>query len=241
MSDSLRVALVVEGPADFVVLNAVIGALLQNREFEVTALQPELSKALRAGTGGGWAAVCLWCRQMVKQAGGQARDNALFKTYDLLVLHLDADVAGKRYTDDPRIQDPPNDLPCERPCPPPKATTDALRRVILGWLDVSHIPFHTVFCTPSKSTETWVLAALFPEDVAASAVELECRSDTDAVLQAKPLGQRLIRSGHKQIKAYREKESELRNAWPIVRAKCIEAERFSRDFLAAVPAVLLAS
>lgn len=240
MSDPLRVALVVEGPTDIVVLKAAIGSVLENREFEVTALQPELSNALEPRTGGGWAAVYLWCRQMIKQAGGQARDNALFNTYDILILHVDADVAGKRYADDLRIQDPPNDLPCERPCPPPHATTDALRRVILGWLEETDAPFRTVLCTPSKSTETWVLVSLFPDDGAACAVELECRPDSATMLQSKPLDQRLIRSGHKRIKAYREKESELRCGWPRVRAECSEAERFSRDLLGAVTAWILA-
>src|SRR5665213_1732077 len=239
MSDPLRIALVVEGPTDIVILKAAIGSLLENREFEVTTLQPELSNALKPGAGGGWTAVYLWCRQMIKQSGGQALGNALFNTYDLLILHVDADVAAKRYTDDGRIQDPPNDLPCELPCPPPSATTDALRRVILGWLGQAEVPFHTVLCTPSKSAETWVFASLFPDDGISSAVELECRPDLAAVLQSKPIGQRLIRSGRKQIKAYQEKESELRNAWPEVRTKCSEAERFSQDFLTAAIAWIL--
>jgi len=241
MSDPVRVALVVEGPTDVVVLRAAIGALLENREFEVTALQPELSNALEPHTGGGWTAIYLWCRQMLNQAGGLAQTNSLFKTFDLLVLQVDADVAGKRYTDDSRIQNPPDDLPLkECPCPPPNATTDALRRVILGWLDESSLPARTVLSTPSKSTETWVLAALFLNDGTPSTVELECQTNIEAILQNKPLDQRLIRSGHKQIKAYRERESVLRIAWPKVRAKCSEAERFSQDFLAAWTAVLLA-
>jgi hypothetical protein len=238
MSDPLRVAVVAEGLTDIVVLKAAIGALLENREFVATVLRPELSQGLDPS--GGWTAVYSWCRQMVKQAGGPAPGNSLFDAHDLLVLHVDADVAGMRYADNSNIQDPPNDLPCECPCPPPSATTDALRRVILRWLDQRDVPFRTVLCTPSKSTETWVLAALFPDDGAAAAVELECRPDAAAVLQRMPLDQRLIRSGHKQINKYREREGELRSAWPMVRAKCSEAERFSRDFSAAVVAVLLA-
>src|SRR5208282_3199668 len=151
MSDPLRVALVVEGPTDFVVLNAALGALLPDREFEATVLWPELSKGLEPRTSGGWTAVYHWCRLMVRQAAGPAHRNSLFKTFDLLILHVDADVAGKRYADDSRIQNPPNDLPCECPCPPPSATTDALRHVMLGWLDEKNVPFQTVFCTPSKS------------------------------------------------------------------------------------------
>jgi len=236
MSEPLRIALATEGKTDIVVLTAAIGALLENRAFVATQLCPELSNSFGRSNSGGWAAVYLWCRQVVNQTGGPARGNSLFSEHDLLVLHVDADVAGRQYTDDMRIQDPPNDLPCERPCPPPSATTDALRRVILGWLDEGEIPPRTVLCTPSKSTETWVLAALFPNDVVNSAIEFECRQDVAVVLQSKPLPQRLIRSGHKQVKAYQERESELRSAWPRVRAECSEAERFSQEFLAALAA-----
>jgi hypothetical protein len=106
--------------------------------------------------------------------------------------------------------------------------------VILRWLHETNVPSHTVLCTPSKSTETWVLAALFPEDCALSAIELECRADAATVMQSKPLIQRL----KKRPKEYEKRESELWDAWPAVRAKCTEAERFSREFLAAWTAVL---
>ena len=235
MSDLLRVALVVEGPTDYVVLRAAMGAILGDRDYEATVLWPELSNGLETVTGGGWTAVYLWCRLAVKQAEGPVRDHPLFGTYDVLVVQVDADVAEKRYTDDSRIQAPPNDLPCEQPCPPPTATTDALRNVVVRWLDEKVLPPHTVLCTPSKSIETWVLAALFPNDTSATTSELECRPNIDAQLQSKPLGRRLIRGGQKQIKKYRESEGELRHAWVNVRAECSEADRFSREFLAALP------
>ena len=235
MSDPLRVALVVEGPTDYVVLRAAMEAILGDRDFEATVLRPELSKGLETITGGGWTAVYLWCRLAVKQAKGAVRDHPLFGTHDVLIVQVDADVAGKRYADDSRIQAPPNDLPCEQPCPPATATTDALRSVILGWLDEEVLPPRTVLCTPSKSIDTWVLLALFPNDGATTTSELECRRNIDAQLQSKPLSRRLIRGGQKQINKYRESEGELRNAWANVRVKCGEAERFSRDFLAALP------
>jgi hypothetical protein len=231
MSDPLSVGMVVEGPTDFVVLRAAIAALLDNRDFEVTSIQPLLSNALKAHTGGGWTAIYRWCRPMLEQAGGRAQDNSLFNTYDLLILHVDADVAGKRYSDDQKIQDAPEDLPCERHCPPANATTDALRRVVLGWLNIANVLPRTILCTPSKSTETWVLAALFPDDVANSSVELECRADAATVMQSKPLNQRL----RKRPREYEKKKNDLRIAWPHVRTKCSEAERFSQEFSAALP------
>jgi hypothetical protein len=82
------------------------------------------------------------------------------------------------------------------------------------------------------SSDTWVLAALFPDDIANSAIQLECRQDVAVVLQSKPLPQRLIRSGQKKLTKYQERESELKIAWPRVRAVCSEADRFSQEFLA---------
>jgi hypothetical protein len=235
MSKPLRIALVAEGKTDIVVLKAAIGEMVGNREFVATQVCPESSDSFGRSTGGGWAAVYLWCRQMVKQAGDQARDHPFFGDHDLLVLHVDADLAGNQYSSDVRVRDAPNDLPCVQPCPPASATTDALRRVILGWLNERSVPRLTVLCTPSMSSDTWVLAALFPADVANSAIDLECRQDVAAVLQRMPLNQRLIRGGGKQIRAYQAREGEMRIAWPDVRDKCSEAERFSLEFLAALP------
>jgi hypothetical protein len=231
MSDPLHIALVAEGKTDIVVLKAAIGALLKNREFVTTQLCPELSNSFEGRTRGGWGAVYHWCRQ----ASQQASSNSFDGSHDLLVLHLDADVAGTRYSDYDSIQGPPNDLPCEQSCPPASATTDALRRVVLGWLGETSVPPLTVLCTPSMSTETWVLAALFPNEVANSAILLECRQDVEAVLQRMPLDLgRLIRSGGKQFREYLKRAGELQLAWLRVREKCSEAERFSQEFLAAL-------
>jgi hypothetical protein len=235
MSEPVRVAFVVEGPTDFVVLRAVIHALLDDREFEPTVLQPELSEAFSAETGGGWTKVYLWCRQAAEQAGGAARGNLLFSFHDVLVLQVDADVAGKSYGDDCRLKDHPGDLPCEQPCPPPHATTNALRNVVLGWLGEPDSPPKLAMCTPSKSLETWVLVALFPNDQVAKRANVECQANSAAQLQSKPLAQRLIRSGQKLIDKYQGSEQAIRAAWPHIRTRCSEAERFSRDFLSALP------
>lgn len=158
MSETLRVALVCEGTTDRIVINSAITSLLGPRDFSLTQLQPD---ARQIGTG--WPGVYKWSRQAADQAGGSLRDNPLFDSFDVLVVHLDADVAGTTYGS-ANIIAPSMDLPCANPCPPPSDTTDALREVILGWLGEGAIPPKTVFCTPSKSTEAWVLAALFQTD-----------------------------------------------------------------------------
>jgi len=236
MSSPLRIGFVVEGPTDFVVLEAVVGALLGGREYESVAVQPLLSDAFTATTGGGWTATYLWCCQMVEQAGGAARTNPLFAFHDLLVMQVDADIAGKSYADDDRIQNPPSDLPFNRACPPARNTTDRLREIMLGWLDEGSLPPQMVFCTPSKSLETWVLVALFPQNQFSASANVECRLNPDAQIQAQPLAQRLIRSGKKDIAKYRDRATDVAAAWGYVCSRCTEAGRFTQEFLAVVPA-----
>lgn len=237
MSKPLRVAFVAEGPTDYVVLRAVVRALLGGRDFEPVPLKPELDETLRTKSASGWGGVYFWCRQTVEQSGGPTSSNPLFASDDsLVVIQVDADIARRRYADYEITDAPNNDLPCEQPCPPPNATTNALRAVMLGWLNETKVPPHTVLCTPSKSLETWVLVGLFPQNQFASSADVECRSNPDAQLQAQRLAHRLIRSGQKLIDQYQANEKGIQDAWPNVRAKCSEAERFSTDFLALVPA-----
>src|SRR5712691_1670388 len=122
MSEPLRVALVAEGPTDKVVIEAAIGSLLGARPFILKQLQPEESLPFNE-VRGGWGGVYLWCRQASVRAGGTLRHDPLFVTFDLLILHLDADVAQNSYAD-ARIVDAVNDLPCVEPCPPPEDTTN---------------------------------------------------------------------------------------------------------------------
>ena len=231
MSRPVRVAFVMEGPTDFVVLRAAVRSLLNGRDFEPTTVYPEMDETLRPTTRGGWGGVYRWCRQAVDQAGGPARGNPIFQTSDMVIVQVDADVARKRYSD-AKIHDAPNnDLPCERPCPPPSATTDALRAVVLGWMNETAAPPRAVLCTPSKSLETWVLVGLFPDNRLALMAAVECR--WGAEVQLRRYG--LVRGDQKLIDEYRAREGAIQAAWPAVRARCSEAERFSTDVLHLVP------
>src|SRR3989442_1581074 len=110
--------------------------MLGGRSFILYLLQPEESVAL-TGTGdagplgGGWKGVYRWCSQVAARSDIRWDDDPLFLENDLLILHLDADVAGEH---------PPNDLaavaqgfppylPCQHPCPPAADTTEPLRSV----------------------------------------------------------------------------------------------------------------
>lgn len=227
MSDPLRVAFVTEGPTDYFVLRAAVRALLNGRDFEPTLIQPELDDNLVPQNSGGWGAVYRWCRQATEQAGGAAGKNPLFQLHDVVVMQVDADVARASYSDY-KIRNPPNDLPCQRPCPPAVATTEALRAVLLGWLNESAVPNGMVFCTPSKSIETWVFVALQQDT---PTTDIECRWDVSSRLRKYGL----IKSSQKILEKYRANEDTIHASWPIVRKWCREAERFSIEFMATIP------
>lgn len=229
MSKVLRIGLVAEGYTDKVVVRAALGSILGERPFLLRLLQPEESLALEpaqpfTGVGKGWGGVYLWCREALRRSNGNFNDDPLFMEYDLVILHLDADVAGKGYADY-EVEDSVNDLPCEEPCPPPSATTDRLRPVLLRWIGKTTLPPRTILCTPSKSSETWVVAALFPDDVEMQRKGWECHPNPEARLAVQPVGQRVKMSE----KAYKQLEGRLVEEWPRVSSQLSEAERFATD------------
>lgn len=238
MSEPLRVAAVVEGPTDAIVLQAILRALLPgDTELVFQTLQPEGSVALGAASfgskGGGWAGVYRSSRQSADEGGGSVSGSSVLSHHDLLIVHVDADVAGNTYADG-RIHDAPReDLPCEEPCPPPANTTNALRTVVLNWLGEHECPSRLVLCMPSKSTEAWVLAAMWPENDMVRRCDWECRADPEVQFKRLPKGRRF----KKRQDDYRRIASKLTKAWPSVSTSLTEAARFESEFLAAIGAL----
>jgi hypothetical protein len=183
--------------------------------------------------GGGWKGVRDWCGFEVAQLGGLAEVEVL-ENADILIIHIDADVADE------------DEVQCAQPCPPVEDTIDELRVVLLGWLGEQSIPEDVVFCIPSKSTEAWVLAALFPDDAvvlpcdpppqAAQGPCLECRDDPASILIGKrpKLVKNASGRAKKITKMYEQQGSRLTTAWVGVRAVCTQAERFSLDVVSAL-------
>ena len=228
MSRPIRIALVAEGPTDRIVLESALTSMLAGRSFILKQLQPEDSLPFgEAGTG--WVGVYRWCQKTVARANGALRKDILYFSYDILILQLDADVAEKRYSDG-NISEIVQDLPCVQACPPPTATTNALRKILLRWAGESVTPPKTVLCSPSKSMEAWVVAALFPDD-AAVASGIECHNNADARLGQQPLAQRI----RKRQQDYTEKSEQLKSAWPRLVANLEEPARFQSDLLAIIP------
>lgn len=229
MSDPLRIAAAVEGPTDVIVLEAILCALLPGVEFEFQTLQPEGSAAFGT-TDAGWVGVYRWCRQVACEGGGSVSGSSALSNHDVLIVHVDADVAGKTY-DSGSIRDAPcdDDLPCEEPCPPPDRTTNALRAVVLNWLGESARPPRIVLCTPSKNIEAWVVAAVCPQNDMVRRGDWECHPNPEGQLTTLPKCRRF----GKRRDDYRHKQSEIEEAWPTVSARLTEGARFGKEFLAA--------
>ena len=232
MSEPLRVAVAVEGPTDAIALRAILNALLPDVEF--VRLQPEASRAFdsspSSGTGAGWGGVYRWCRQAASEGSGSVSSSSILVNHDVLVVHVDADVASKTYSSASIRDAPHQDLPCEEPCPPPSRTTDALRKVVLNWLGESNTPPGVILSTPSKKIEAWVVAAVWPNNRLVQQPDWECRSNPEDQLAQLPKGRRF----EKHEDDYRRVEKEIQNGWRNVSAKLTEAGRFEREFLATV-------
>lgn len=234
MSDPLRIGLVAEGITDKLVIQAGIKSLLGERRFILRLLQPEESLPLELSAptlsqGKGWGGVYLWCEGVRQRNGGRLDGDLLFSGYDILIMPLDADVVGKKYSDC-EIEDTTGDLPFKKKCPPPAATTDRLRSVLLRWLGETATPAKTVLCTPSKSCETWVIAALFADDAVMMRKRWECHLKPESRLGTKPKAMRVTKSKA----GYEAVQEKISAAWPRLRMELSEAGRFSDDFVSAV-------
>jgi hypothetical protein len=233
MSDPLRIALVAEGPTDAVVIEAALRSMLGGRSFVLKQVFPEDCSAF-GPMGAGWIGVYRWCKAAATRGNGRlSGDQLIFGAgnYDLLLLHLDGDVAGYNYSDG-SLSPRPNDgaLPCAKPCPPPADTTNELRTVLLSWCGEVAIPPKTVVCMPSKSTEAWVVASLFPTDQVMTR-GIECYENPESRLGQQPAAVRI----RKKKRDYQSRVTELEQAWPIIAAPAAlgEAFRFRTEFLAA--------
>jgi hypothetical protein len=229
MSSPIRIALVAEGPTDKIILESALSSMLDGRSFILKQLQPEESVPF-GEIGTGWIGVYRWCRQSVARSNGALRRDILYFFYDVLILQLDGDVAEKSYADG-NIHEAVQDLPCVQACPPPSATTDRLRTILLRWAGENQTPPKTVLCSPSKSMEAWVVAALFPNDAAVIG-GIECFNNAEARLAQQPVGQRI----RKRKQDYQDCSEQLKNAWPHLAATLEEPARFQRDLLATLPA-----
>jgi hypothetical protein len=218
----LRIGLVAEGVTDQIVIEAALKAMLP-QAFVLTLLQPE---ATHSNRGGGWCGVFKWCRDLRARGYAGLAEDPTLDLFDLVILHLDADVAEKSYadcgagTDHAAVWFPR--LPCAQPCPPPEDTVAALRGVVLAWLGLTQEDAKTLICMPSKSTESWLAVAILP-DLHPLLDGVECKFDLSASLGQLPKAQRIR---NKSARDYRDHQRTITADWAKVCSTCTQARAF---------------
>ncbi|MCC8987938.1 MAG: hypothetical protein LM523_09565 [Candidatus Contendobacter sp.] len=223
MSDP-RIALVAEGPTDFIVIEAALRAIL-NRTFILSQLQPEPT---RPEMGGGWGGVFKWCQQFRLRGATSIEADPTLANFDSVIMHLDADVADKSYADcgNTAVQAAIGlqALPCSRPCPPPSDTVKALEAVLLSWLNIPAIGPKSLFCIPSKATDAWLASAVLPQGHTLLA-GLECNPNLETGLAQLPKAQRI----RKSIPQYRSVTGSVVSQWQRVKTHCTQAAVFEQQ------------
>ena len=224
----LRVALVAEGPTDSVVIEAALRALLP-RPFTLALLQPEPT---RPQMGTGWCGVFKWCRELAARSPASLEADPTLPGFDLFVIHLDADVAEKRYPDCGAAVEAAAlafpALPCSQPCPPASTAADQVRQRLLAWLGIERIGPKTVLCVPSKAVEAWLAAGVLDASHVLLA-NVECDLNLEGRLAALAVAQRI----RKTTREYRALASTVSRQWTAVRSRCTQADRFSLEVAAA--------
>ena len=225
----LRVALVAEGPTDKIVIEAALKAMLP-QPFLLNQLQPEAT-CPKLGTG--WGGVLRKCLEFASRGHVRLEDDPILPGYDLIVLHVDADVAESKYeevsqdiAEAARAREWPK-LPCNLPCPPPDRSAGEMRDRLLKWAGLAAPGPKTVLCVPSKSTDAWLASAVLAAGHKLLK-DLECNLNLEANLRALPKAQRI----KKTTRDYHRCAEEITKGWSIVRSQCSQAELFSNDVLA---------
>ncbi|ONN67583.1 hypothetical protein [Herbaspirillum sp. VT-16-41] len=217
MSDP-RIALISEGPTDFIIIEAALKSVLQ-RPFVLTQLQPEPT---RPEMGGGWGGVFKWCQEFRLRGAASIETDATLSVFDLVIIHLDADVAGRQYADcGPAVEQAAANLqalPCDRPCPPPVDTVAALEMVLLSWLGIAAAGPKSLLCIPSKASDAWLAAAALPSEHVLL-TGLECRLDLERALSQLPKGQKIKKS----VREYRSRAEAITQKWQQVKDHCTQA------------------
>ncbi len=230
MSD-LRIALVAEGPTDYEVIQAALKSVLA-KPFTMVLLQPEATQGIM---GTGWCGVLKWCQAAHQRHHGSIDTDPTLVGFDLIIIHLDVDVASKHYGDCggalAAIAQDSNwgSLPCIQPCPPVSDTVDFLGVVIKSWLGQVTPGDRTLFCLPAQSSGTWLAAAVLDSSHPLLA-NGECDLTLESRLEQLPKALRI----KKKPREYRSHAPHITQKWLQIKQICTQAEVFEHLVLATI-------
>jgi hypothetical protein len=227
---------IVEGPTDRLVLQAILDRLCPGEHLYLP-LQPSTTFG---ETGTGWKGVRRFCREIWQRDNSSLEkliSGATGPAMDLLVIHVDADIAAEADLQ----EGTPNPVEnVQQPCPPAADTVKILRQVVARWLNVQTVqtfPPQVIAAIPAQDTETWTFAALFPNDPLCGRPDYECLGsgkDHPAYrLTLKKYGKRLQRTNGEPKKSVRRYRDELApriaTSWEVVCERCSQARDFTQE------------
>jgi hypothetical protein len=156
MSDK-QIALVAEGPTDYVIVEAALKAVLE-MPFVLALLQPEPT---RPQSGSGWCGVLKWCVETGQRVNGQVESDPLLARFDLIIIQIDTDIVRNAYGDcgvhtaGLAAQHGWEPLPDPVVCPPAADAAAAVRRAVGNWLAPAFPGPRTVICLPRPRMPGW--------------------------------------------------------------------------------------
>ena len=227
----MNIGIVCEGITDYYVIEAALNTIIPN-DFTVTRIQPDVTPE-SLNFGGGWCGVFKWCNEVLSHESAQTK--ILRSIYKIVIIHIDADVAQKHFRDCGSNYNNTPGLPCESKCPPSEDTVNNLKTLLESWMPANPLDDRTVVCIPSKSSETWVVTALFGTNDSKILSDIECNNELEHYLSEKPARERLIRQKDGRFKKitnrYQSNMKTISNKWNFVTKHCREADKFEGNII----------
>ena len=157
----IRVGMVCEGSYDYNVIEKFVQRICEESNVVLDTfdcLQPEVSATFQTSDGG-WTKVKSWCERGGGKFYRQFFDEPLFgssKQYDLIIVHLDGDVA--------QICEEAPLTGLKLAGLAPSKAVEAIKSAILNnWLSLEEVHnSKVVACVPVRHLEAWLLTCLDP-------------------------------------------------------------------------------
>ena len=148
-----RVGIIAEGPTDVSVIKGIVKTIFPNKVFVFNSISPtqEEIETQQKDEGFGWGGVYRVCRRLRDKL---ELAEAISGSFDCVIIHIDADVAYKSYSDIGESNPLKDDLPCVKLNDTVESVCTSLESVLLNWLDNDYSKIVT--CIPYICTETWV-------------------------------------------------------------------------------------
>ena len=168
----MKIGTIVEGSTDRLLLKAIIDHIYPGQH-TYHDLQPADRGETFGERGSGWKGVRRFCFDVHQQLNNTLSNFIVDYAFDLLVIHVDADIANESDLQD-GIDEPIIDV--SQSCPPVYPTVIKSRQVIMKWLQVEEdqLPPQVIFAIPAQDSEHWVFATLFPDDEMCKESKYEC-------------------------------------------------------------------